>query len=44
MSLLVSGQFQGNTVPAAAIFATCIVGDLIAIPFSYLFASEGRLH
>lgn len=38
--LLVTGQFPGYAVLTAAIFATYVVGDLIAIPFSYVFASH----
>jgi len=36
--LLVSGRFPAYAVLTAAIFATYIVGDLIATPFSYVFA------
>jgi len=36
--LLVSGRFPAYAVLTAVIFATYIVGDLIAIPFSYVFA------
>lgn len=39
--LLVSGRFPGYAVLTAVIFATYVVGDLIAIPFSYLFISHG---
>jgi len=35
--LLVSGHFPTYAILAAVIFATYIVGDLIAIPFSYVF-------
>ena len=38
--LLATGQFPGYAVPTAVIFATYVVGDLIAIPFSYVFASH----
>ncbi len=37
--LLAAGRFPGYAVPTAAIFATYIIGDLIAIPFSYVFTS-----
>ncbi len=40
--LLVSGRFPAYAIPSAAMFATYIVGDLIAIPFSYVFASDKR--
>jgi len=42
--LLVSGRFPGYAVPTAVIFATYIVGDLIAIPFSYVLTSHERPH
>ena len=35
--LLMSGRFPGYAVPTAVIFATYVVGDLIAIPFPYVF-------
>ena len=35
--LLVSERFPAHAVLTAVIFATYIVGDLIAIPFSYVF-------
>ncbi len=40
--LLVSGRFPGYAVLTAVIFATYIVGDLIAIPFSYVLTSHER--
>ena len=40
--LLASGRFPGYAVLTAAIFATYVVGDLIAIPFSYLFKGRSR--
>jgi len=39
--LLLSGRFPGYAVLTAAIFATYVVGDLVAIPFSYVFSSRG---
>ena len=42
--LLVSGRFPGYAVLTAVIFATYVVGDLIAIPFSYLRASSEWAH
>jgi hypothetical protein len=38
--LLLSGRFPSYAVPTAVIFATYVVGDLIAIPFSYVFRSH----
>jgi len=38
LPLLVSGRFPDYGFLTAAIFATYIVGDLIAIPFPYLLA------
>ena len=40
LPLLVAGRFPNYGVVFAAIFATFIVGDLIAIPFSYIFAKQ----
>jgi len=40
--LLVSGRFPGYAVLTAAIFATYVVGDLVAIPFGYVFTSHRR--
>ncbi len=40
--LLVTGRFPGYAVPTAAIFATYVIGDLIAIPFSHVFRSDTR--
>jgi len=40
--LLVTGRFPGYAVPTAVIFATYVVGDLIAIPFSYVLTSHRR--
>lgn len=39
--LLLSGRFPGYAILLIVIFATYIIGDLIAIPFSYVFA-RGR--
>ena len=38
--LLVSGRFPGYAVLTTVIFATYVVGDLIAIPFAYVFRKE----
>ncbi len=40
--LLFSHRLPGYAVMLAAIFATYIVGDLIAIPFRYIFAENER--
>jgi hypothetical protein len=38
LPLLIRGRFPDYGLVTAAVFATYIVGDLIAIPFSYLLA------
>ena len=38
LPMLIAGRFPGYAVLPAFIFATYIIGDLIAIPFSYVFA------
>ena len=38
--MLILGQFPSYAIITAVIFATYIIGDLIAIPFSYVFARE----
>jgi hypothetical protein len=38
--MLFSGKFPGYAILHVIIFATYIVGDLIAIPFSYVFAKS----
>ena len=40
LPLLVTGRFPTYAIPNTIIFATYIVGDLIAIPFSYVFAKQ----
>jgi hypothetical protein len=40
LPLCVSGHFPTYALPMAIIFVTFIIGDLIAIPFSYVFAKE----
>ena len=40
--LLVQGHLPAYATVPAAIFATYIIGDLIAIPFSYVFAKEPK--
>ena len=38
--MLVSGKFPSYGLLSVIIFATYVVGDLIAIPFSYVFAKQ----
>ncbi|MDH4217882.1 MAG: hypothetical protein OEY18_07080 [Candidatus Aminicenantes bacterium] len=38
--LLISGQFPSYAILLVVIFAVFVIGDLIAIPFSYIFAKE----
>lgn len=40
LPLLISAQFPSYAISMAIIFATYIIGDLIAIPFSYVLAKE----
>ncbi len=40
LPLLITAQFPSYAISLAIIFATYIVGDIIAIPFSYVFAKE----
>ncbi len=40
LPLLVAGEFPTYAIPHVVIFATYIIGDLIAIPFSYVFAKQ----
>jgi len=40
LPLCVKGQFPLYALPMAIIFATYIVGDLIAIPFSYVLSGR----
>jgi len=40
LPLLVARQFPNYAIFIALIFATYIIGDLIAIPFSYIFAKQ----
>jgi len=35
-------KFPSFAIPMAIIFATYIIGDLIAIPFSYLLTKESN--
>jgi hypothetical protein len=38
--LLVRGEFPQSAVVQAVVFATFVAGDLVAIPFRHLFASD----
>jgi len=40
LPLLITAQFPSYAIPTVIIFATYIIGDLIAIPFSYVFARQ----
>lgn len=41
--LLLSGHFPGYAILFTVIFASYILGDLVSIPFSYVFKSGGKL-
>jgi hypothetical protein len=40
--MLVSGNFPSYGILSVVIFLTYIIGDLLAIPFSYLFAKQSE--
>ena len=40
LPLLVTGRFPNYAILNTVIFVTVVVGDLIAIPFSYVFAKQ----
>ena len=40
--LLITGQFPTYAILFVVIFAVFVIGDLIAIPFSYVFAKESN--
>jgi hypothetical protein len=42
LPLWTTAHFPSYAIPTVIIFATFIVGDLIAIPFSYVFAEEPK--
>jgi hypothetical protein len=42
LPLLIEGRFPDYGLFTAAVFATYIVGDLIAIPFRYLLRNRGQ--
>ena len=43
LPMLLSGKFMAYGLLHVTIFATYIIGDLIAIPFSYVFAKQTDL-
>jgi len=42
LPLLITARFPSYAIPTVVIFATYIIGDLIAIPFPYVFAKESN--
>lgn len=44
LPLLLSGRFPDYGLLTAAVFVSYIVGDLIAVPFRYLFARTAATH
>ncbi|MEA2085340.1 MAG: hypothetical protein U9O82_14095 [Thermodesulfobacteriota bacterium] len=42
LPLLVTAQFPGYAIFLAVIYATYVIGDAIAIPFSYIFKKGDR--
>ena len=42
LPLWATGHFPSYAIPTVIIFATFIIGDLVAIPFSYVFAKESN--
>jgi len=42
LPLLIAGRYPSFGIPMAVLFATFIVGDLIAIPFPYVFAKQSE--
>jgi hypothetical protein len=42
LPILFAGEFQAYALLYVVIFATYIIGDLIAIPFSYVFAKQSE--
>ena len=42
LPLLLTNKFPGFAIPMTIIFVTYIIGDLIAIPFSYIFTKESN--
>lgn len=41
--LLVAGKFLANYTPTVVLFVLIVVGDLIAIPFRYIFAKQSKV-
>ena len=44
LPMLLSGEFMTYGLLHVTIFASYIIGDLIAIPFSYVFAKQSQLN
>lgn len=42
LPLLITARFPAYAIFTVVIFATYIIGDLVAIPFSYVFAKESN--
>lgn len=42
LPLWINANFPGYAIPTVIIFITFIIGDLIAIPFSYVFAKSDQ--
>ena len=42
LPLLFTNKFPSYAIPMTIIFVTYIIGDLIAIPFSYIFTKESN--
>ena len=42
LPLIVTNKFPSFAIPMTIIFSTYIIGDLMAIPFSYIFAKESK--
>jgi hypothetical protein len=42
LPFLITGRFPSYAIPIAIIFATYIIGNLIAIPFSYVFTKQAN--
>lgn len=42
LPLLIAAHFPSYAMPTVIIFGTYIIGDLIAIPFSYVFGKESH--
>jgi len=42
LPIFVTGKFPPHTISFVVVFATFIIGDLIAIPFSYVFTKRSE--